>query len=130
MAKKLQLGYREIEERLQVFHDGRVPASEVGERLLFSFGKSERDIARYREGKGTLKTFSAGLLIKGLLCYQATTSQRLSDTLERLNRAYQLLLTTDKSVSEVAYAVGFTAPSYFTKCFKEEYGMVPGDVRK
>ena len=48
----------------------------------------------------------------------------------RLNRAYQLLLTTEKSVSEVAYAVGFTAPSYFTKCFKEEYGMVPGDVRK
>ena len=48
----------------------------------------------------------------------------------RLNRAYQLLFTTDKSVSEVAYAVGFTAPSYFTKCFKEEYGMVPGDVRK
>ena len=48
----------------------------------------------------------------------------------RLNRAYQLLLTTDKSVSEVAYAVGFTAPSYFTKCFKEEYGIVPGDVRK
>ena len=48
----------------------------------------------------------------------------------RLNRAYQILLTTDKSVSEVAYDVGFTAPSYFTKCFKEEYGMVPGDVRK
>ena len=48
----------------------------------------------------------------------------------RLNRAYQLLLTSGKSVSEVAYAVGFTAPSYFTKCFKEEYGMVPGDIRK
>ena len=48
----------------------------------------------------------------------------------RLKRAYQLLLTTEKSVSEVAYAVGFTAPSYFTKCFKEEYGMVPGEVRK
>ena len=90
MAKKLQLGYREIEERLQVFQGGRVPASEVGERLLFSFGKSERDIARYREGKGILKTFSAGLLIKGLLCYQATTSQRLSDTLERLKRDEQV----------------------------------------
>jgi ABC-type sugar transport system substrate-binding protein/AraC-like DNA-binding protein len=48
----------------------------------------------------------------------------------RLNRAYQLLITTDKSVSEVAYTVGFTAPSYFTKCFKEEYGFVPGDVKK
>lgn len=48
----------------------------------------------------------------------------------RLNRAYQLLLTTDKSVSEVAYDVGFTAPSYFTKCFKEEFGILPGDVRQ
>ena len=47
----------------------------------------------------------------------------------RLKRAYQLLLTTEKSVSEVAYDVGFTAPSYFTKCFKEEYGMLPGEVR-
>jgi ABC-type sugar transport system substrate-binding protein/AraC-like DNA-binding protein len=48
----------------------------------------------------------------------------------RLNRAYQLLITTDKSVSEIAYDVGFTAPSYFTKCFKETYGMLPGDVKK
>ena len=48
----------------------------------------------------------------------------------RLKRAYQLLLNTDKSISEVAYEVGFTAPSYFTKCFKDEYGMLPGDIRK
>ncbi len=48
----------------------------------------------------------------------------------RLNRAYQMLMTTDKTVSEVAYAVGFTSPSYFTKCFKDEYGKVPGDIRK
>ena len=48
----------------------------------------------------------------------------------RLNRGYQLLLTTDKTVSEVAYAVGFSAPAYFTKCFKEVYGMLPGEVKK
>ncbi len=47
----------------------------------------------------------------------------------RLKRAYKLLITTDKSVSEVAYQVGFTAPSYFTKCFKEEYGQLPGELR-
>ena len=47
----------------------------------------------------------------------------------RLNKAYKLLLTTDKSVSEISYMVGFTAPSYFTKCFKEEYGVLPGDMR-
>ena len=48
----------------------------------------------------------------------------------RLNRAYQMLLTTDKNVSEVAYDVGFSAPAYFTKCFKDEFGMVPGEVKK
>ena len=48
----------------------------------------------------------------------------------RLTRARQLLETTDLSISEVAYQVGFTAPSYFTKCFKEEYDMLPGDVKK
>ena len=47
----------------------------------------------------------------------------------RLNRGYQLLLTTDKTVSEVAYAVGFSAPAYFTKCFKDKFGIVPGEVR-
>lgn len=47
----------------------------------------------------------------------------------RLNRGRQLLVSTGKSISEVAYAVGFTSPSYFTKCFKEEFGMLPGDVK-
>lgn len=48
----------------------------------------------------------------------------------RLNRAYQLLLTTDKNISEVAYDVGFTAPSYFTKCFKDEFGVSPSDLNQ
>ena len=48
----------------------------------------------------------------------------------RLNRGYQLLLTTDKTISEVAYAVGFTAPSYFTKCFKEEFGQSPTEMKR
>jgi AraC-like DNA-binding protein len=46
----------------------------------------------------------------------------------RLNRAYQLLVKGDKNVSEVAYEVGFTAPSYFTKCFKDEFGISPSDL--
>ena len=46
----------------------------------------------------------------------------------RLNRGYQLLIKTDKTVSEVAYEVGFTAPSYFTKCFKDEFGISPSDL--
>ena len=48
--------------------------------------------------------------------------------LSRLNRSKVLLETTDKNVSEVAYEVGFTAPSYFTKCFKDEFGISPSDL--
>ena len=46
----------------------------------------------------------------------------------RLQRGRELLKTTDKNVSEVAYEVGFTAPSYFTKCFKDEFGISPSDL--
>ena len=44
----------------------------------------------------------------------------------RLTRARHLLMTTDQSVSEIAYQVGFASPSYFTKCYKDAYGSVPG----
>ena len=46
----------------------------------------------------------------------------------RLQRGRQLLETTDKTVAEVAYEVGFSAPSYFTKCFKDEFGVSPSDL--
>ena len=83
MAKKQQLGYREIEERLMVFCDYDIPADEVGYELLYSFGKSERDIERYKEGKGILRTFD-GVLIKGLLCYREAKTRYMTDCLERL----------------------------------------------
>ena len=47
----------------------------------------------------------------------------------RLSKALELLADPELTVSEIAYRVGFTSPSYFTKCFKDEYGKVPGDVR-
>lgn len=43
----------------------------------------------------------------------------------RLAKARQLLRTTDKNVSQVAYAVGFSTPSYFSKCYKDEFGETP-----
>ena len=46
----------------------------------------------------------------------------------RLYKAKCLLESRSMSISEVAYEVGFSAPSYFTKCFKDEYGMLPGEV--
>ena len=46
----------------------------------------------------------------------------------RLHKARRLLQGSDKSISEIAYEVGFTAPSYFTKCFKDEFGISPSDL--
>ena len=46
----------------------------------------------------------------------------------RLAKAKRLLEGRGMSVSEVAYHVGFTSPSYFAKCFKNEYGILPGEV--
>ena len=46
----------------------------------------------------------------------------------RLQRARQMILTTDKNISEIAYEVGFSAPSYFTKCFRDEFGISPSEL--
>lgn len=61
---------------------------------------------------------------------KAMTGSSVVDLLRkaRLAKAKRLLESRSMSVSEVAYEVGFSAPSYFTKCFKEEYGILPGEV--
>ncbi len=97
MAKKLQLSYTEIESRLQTFKSHPVPASEVGYEILKAFGKSERDVSRYKEGKGILNTFD-GLLIKGLFCYQATDTLHLTERLEALKLDVQVRKAAPKII--------------------------------
>ena len=47
----------------------------------------------------------------------------------RLKSAQQLLASTDLTIAEITYQVGFTSPSYFTKCYKEYFGENPNDTR-
>lgn len=47
----------------------------------------------------------------------------------RLKEGRNMLLTTEKTVSEIAYATGFSTPAYFTKCYHEAYGETPSDTR-
>ena len=117
--------------------------SESEEETSESLVVSSQFITRFREVVETrladsdvsVEDLAADLNLSRVQLYRKVKAVTGSSPVEllrtaRLKRAYQLLLTTDKSVSEVAYDVGFTAPSYFTKCFKDEYGMLPGDVRK
>ncbi|MFC2128644.1 helix-turn-helix domain-containing protein [Bacteroidota bacterium] len=46
----------------------------------------------------------------------------------RLNKAMELLKEQSFTISEVAFAVGFGSVSYFSKCFKDQFGYPPGEV--
>ena len=61
---------------------------------------------------------------------KAMTGSSVVDILRkaRLAKGKRLLESRSMTIAEVAYEVGFSAPSYFTKCFKDEYGMLPGDI--
>lgn len=111
MAKKLQLSYKEIESRLESFKTKVVPASEVGYEILKAFGKSEKDVSRYKEGKGILKTFD-GLLIKGLFCYQAVDTLHLTIRLEALKTDVQVKKAAPKII---AVSDGETLLAYDTR---------------
>ena len=47
----------------------------------------------------------------------------------RLKRSREMLTTTQKSISEIAYEVGFSTPAYFTRCYKEAFGETPSELR-
>lgn len=48
----------------------------------------------------------------------------------RLQKAKTMLLSTEKTVGEIAYAVGFTSLAYFSKCYKEAFGCSPTETRE
>ena len=63
---------------------------------------------------------------------KSTTGMSLGNYIRkiRLDKAAELLRTTDMSISEVGYAVGIESPSYFTRTFKEQFGSSPSEFIK
>ncbi len=49
---------------------------------------------------------------------------------QRLQKAKALLETTEMNVSEIAWATGFSDHAWFSRCFREEFGRTPSEVRK
>ena len=47
----------------------------------------------------------------------------------RLQQGHALLLSTDKTIGEIAYEIGFSSPAYFTKCYRDAYGVTPTQAR-
>ena len=48
----------------------------------------------------------------------------------RLKQGRRLLTSTEKTVSEIAYEIGFSTPAYFTKCYRDAYGETPSETRQ
>lgn len=64
--------------------------------------------------------------IKSLTSYSPNELLRIA----RLKKASSLLASSDMTIAEVGYEVGFSSPSYFAKCYKEEFGESPTDFLK
>lgn len=47
----------------------------------------------------------------------------------RLQHGRTLIMTTDRTISEIAYETGFSTPAYFTKCYRDAYGETPTEAR-
>lgn len=58
---------------------------------------------------------------------QSITGQKPTEFIRsiRLKKATELLTTSSLTIVEIAEQVGFSTPSYFSKCFKEMYGVLP-----
>lgn len=93
-----------IEER---FHDSELTVEDLGREMGMS------RVQLYRKLK-SLTNYSPNELLRQI----------------RLKKAALLLATSEMTVAEIAYEVGFSAPSYFAKCYKEQYGESPTDFLK
>ena len=47
-----------------------------------------------------------------------------------VDRAVQMLITTDRQVQEISDSLGFSSPSYFRKILREQTGKTPSDIRR
>ena len=89
-----------------------------------NFSNSELNVACLAE---KLNISRSGLFVKIKTLANVTPNEMIQ--IIRLKRAAQLLLENKYTVSEVGYMVGFSNPSYFTKCFQKQFGIRPSDYR-
>ncbi|MCH4148530.1 MAG: substrate-binding domain-containing protein [Prevotella sp.] len=90
--------------------------------------------AQMSDSELNVETLSADMGLSRVQLYRKVKALTGSSPVEliritRLKRAERLLKSGGKTISEVSYDVGFSSPSYFTKCYKEYFGILPGEVK-
>ena len=100
---------------------------------MASFRKAVSE--RMSDSSLSVETISATLGLSRVQMYRKVKQLTGQSPVElirlmRLKRAERLLKVTKMTVSEIAYEVGFSSPSYFSKCFKDCFGCQPGEARE
>ena len=131
------LSYRE-KLRKKVAVDTMIDAKEItvtntDEKLMERAIKIiEKNIA---DTEFNVNKFAAEIGIGRTLFYakiKSITGQTANEFIQtiRLKTAARMLLKTNDTIAEIAYSVGFNTPNYFSKCFKDTYGMHPSQYRE
>ena len=102
-------------------------------RFMADFGHVVRE--RMSDSSLSVETISSALGLSRVQMYRKVKQLTGQSPVEiirvtRLKKAERLLKTTQMTVSEISYDVGFSSPSYFSKCFKDYFGCQPGEVRE
>ena len=108
-------------------------AADPDSRFMADFGQVVRE--RMSDSSLSVETISSALGLSRVQMYRKVKQLTGQSPVEiirvtRLKKAERLLKTTKMTVSEISYDVGFSSPSYFSKCFKDYFGMQPGEVRE
>jgi AraC-like DNA-binding protein len=109
-----------------------LPAQSYNQRLL----QKATDYILGNSDENTNSEKVAGVLGISLRKLQRLTKEELNCTptgfiyLVKLNKAAELIRLKTGSIAEIAYSLGFSSPSYFSKIFKEHFGMSPLEYQK
>lgn len=113
-------------EKENVFHSGSVMTEPIKQALLYISEHldvvTERDVAAFCGI--SYNHFSAS--------FKKSIGRSFNDyvTLLRLNEAEKLIISSNKSITEIAYSCGFASTSHFIARFKAQKGVTPGQLRK
>ena len=108
-------------------------AADPDSRFMADFGRVVRE--RMSDSSLSVEAISSALGLSRVQMYRKVKQLTGQSPVEiirltRLKKAERLLKTTKMTVSEISYDVGFSSPSYFSKCFKDYFGCQPGEMRE
>lgn len=132
--QRLQAHFDQNTFQLQWSHPARSMDEQFMERVQAILHERHTDAAYTVEAFSQEAGLSASQFIRKIRGLTGQTPVELLRTY-RLHQAAHLLQARVGSVKEVCYKVGFNSPSYFTKCFRETFGVAPskygasGDAR-